>query len=209
MHDIDVLNAGVKSIFDFEKDDLVPHFIYCGYFYTGKGMKSKRFDRFKKILLKKMKSYGIQSATLTILNMMRFKLITKEKVAQLYEGKFKKSKGLKGSINDDLEAFFTKLQYTKKIKNKKVHSFLTPKLTDEEMKLVEERNELHIATYLNHYFGEQYDVDEEEMEKSESKSKYVYGGCWRDTIHLKHKKVVDTKMKICCCCCFICWWLLP
>jgi len=30
MIDLDIFDAGVKSIYDFGDDDLMPHFIYCG-----------------------------------------------------------------------------------------------------------------------------------------------------------------------------------
>ena len=31
--DLDIIDDGVKSISDFGKDDLMPHLIYCGYYY--------------------------------------------------------------------------------------------------------------------------------------------------------------------------------
>ena len=56
-----------------------------------------------------------------------------------------------------------------------------PKLTKEELKLVEEKNTEHMATYLHKLNA---DVDPEEMKKSDSKDKYVYGHCMRWTITL-------------------------
>ena len=55
-----------------------------------------------------------------------------------------------------------------------------PKLTNEELKLVQEGNEKHLKTYcfLNP------DVDDEEMNQSDSGSKYVHGRCRRWTIPL-------------------------
>ena len=119
--------------------------------------------------------------------MYRGKLITKEKMKQAYQGKWKfenTSDYVAVSINDDLESFFENLQNQKTIKNERVRSFFTPKLTDEEMKLVEERNELHLRTYENYYHGENPDVNDEEMKRSDSKSKYVQGLCARYTIQL-------------------------
>ena len=40
-------------------------------------------------------------------------------------------------------------------------------------------------TYSDYYFGVNPDVDVEEMKKSDSKSKYVHGICWRMKIPLK------------------------
>ena len=68
-------------------------------------------------------------------------------------------------------------------------SFFTPKLTNEEMKLVQEGNEKHLKTYLDYFDGKNPDVDVEEMKKSDSKSKYVGGGCWRVTIPLTFETI--------------------
>ena len=74
MIDLEIFDAGVKSISDFGKDDLMPHFIYCRrhYFYNE--------EKFKEIILTKMRKYGIQSSILTMLDVYRINLITKEKV---------------------------------------------------------------------------------------------------------------------------------
>ena len=60
---------------NFGNDELMPHFIYCGSYYFD----SPRDENFKKIILKKMKKFGIQSSMLTMLNMMRFNIVTEEK----------------------------------------------------------------------------------------------------------------------------------
>ena len=145
-----------------------------------------------------MRKYGIQSSILTMLHMMRWNLLTKEKVKKAYEGKLKNEvywDDYKGSINDDLERFFINLQNRKEVKYEWVRSFVTPKLTNEELNLVQEGNEEH----LNTYWFPNPDVDVEEMKKSDSKSKYVHGECWRATIPLrlattaKEKKLSDRK----------------
>ena len=70
-------------MFDFEANDMMPHFIYCSgnYFYDG--------EKLKEIILKKMREYGIQSSILTMLCMERRYLITKEKSKEAAEGKLK------------------------------------------------------------------------------------------------------------------------
>ena len=89
-----------------------------------------------------------------------------------------------GSINNDLERFLINLRNQKVVKEKIVWSFFTPKLTNEELKLVQEGNEEHLKTYEFHDIGLNPDVDVEEMKKSDSKSKYVHGWCRRRTIPL-------------------------
>ena len=184
MIDPEIFDAGFKSICDFGDDDLMPHFIYCGYHYLST---VELAEKLKEIILRKMRKYGIQSSILTVLWMTRWNLVTKEKVKKAAEGKLKDDedwKHYKGSINDDLERFFINLQDENEIKEEGVSSFFAPKLTNEEMKLVQERNQEHLNTYSRHIAGLNPDVDVEEMKQSNSKSKFVHGGCVRCTIPL-------------------------
>ena len=119
--------------------------------------------------------------------MRRLNLVTKEKVKKAAEGKLKTDsdwKDYEGSINDDLERFLINLQNQKEVKDEYVQSFFTPKLTNEELKLVQEGNEEDLKTYSDHFYGRNPDVDIEEMKKSDSNSKYVHGRCRRTTIPL-------------------------
>ena len=163
MNDMNIIDTGVKSSLDFGNDQLTPHFIYCGDYYRWTEEKRRRF---KEIFLAKVKRYGIQSSVLTALFMWRRNLVTKETVKKAYQGKLKNDEDWEGyerSIHDDLETFFINLQDRKKIQNEPVYSFFTPKLTEEELKLVEKRNEQHLSSYLYHYFGDNPDVDESSM----------------------------------------------
>ena len=122
-----------------------------------------------------------------MLRMERLKLVTKEKVKKAYKGELKNDedwKRYKGSINDDLERFLINLQNQKEVEDEYVQSFFTPKLTNEELKLVQEGNEEDLKTYSDHFYGRNPDVDIDEMKKSDSKSKYVHGRCRRTTIPL-------------------------
>ena len=184
INDLDIFDDGVKSIFDFGKNDLMAHFIYCGshYFY-----RKEQRQKLEKMILTKMKKYGIQSLVLTMLWMMRRNLVTKEKVKKA-AGKLKNEdlwKDCEGSINDDLERFFINLQNQKEVEYEGVFSFFTPKLTNEELKLVQEVDEDHLKTYSEYFYGRNPDVDVHEMKQSNSKSKYVLGRCFRWTIPLR------------------------
>ena len=183
MIDLEIFDGGVKSISDFGKDDLMPHFIYCGDYY----LYGEQIKKLKEIILTKMRKYGIQLSILTMLSMMRMNLVTKETVKKAYKGELKNEqdwRNYEGSINDDLERFLINLQYKKEIKQEWVLSFFTPKLTNEEFKFVQEGNEEHLKTYLVHFIGKNPDVDVEEMKKSDSNSKYVHGRCTRLTTSL-------------------------
>ena len=76
------------------------------------------------------------------------------------------------------------LQNQKEIREERVSSFFAPKLTNEELKLVQEGNEEHLETYYHHVIGKNPDVDVEEMNKSDSNSKYVHAVCQRFTMLL-------------------------
>ena len=164
-----------------------------------------------------MRKYEIQSSILTMLGMQRFNLVTKEKVKKVYDGKLKNDQQMrssevqrwmtystedyKGSINDDLEEFLINLRNQKEVKEEQVCSFFTPKLTNAELNLVQEGDEEHLMTYFDTFSGLNPDVDVEEMQKSDSKSKYVHASCWRLTIPLTTEirrledKVPDAKKR--------------
>ena len=159
----------------------MPHFIYC---YGDRIYGGILKEKFKEIILKKMREYGIPSSILTTLCMLRRYLITQEKSKEAAEGKLKNVDGwkdCKGSINDDLDSFVNNLQNSEEIDNEEVSSFFTSKLTKEELKLVEQKNKEHMMTYLNSLSA---DVGIEEMKKSDSKDKYVHTRCIRRTEYL-------------------------
>ena len=160
----------------------MPHFIYCGYHYNAVQKK------LNEMILTKMRKYEIQSSILTMLVMERWHLVTKEKVKRAAGGELKNEiwwSDYEGSINDDLEGFLINLKNQKEVKYEFVRSFFTPKLTNEELKLVLEGSEEHLNTYSDYSLGLNPDVDVEEMKKSDSKSKYVHARCWRITIPLR------------------------
>ena len=170
----------MKSLSEFESDDLMPLFIYCGVHYFTK------MDLLKHWLRKNMSKYGIKSSVVTMLHPLRWNLVTKEKAKAASEGKLineKEWKNKKLSVNDDLEVFLSILQ-NKEIKDEKTQSFLTEKLTNEELNLVKERNQDHLNSYMYHYFGRSADVSAKEMKKSNSTSKYVNASCCRVTFGL-------------------------
>ena len=176
---------------DFGTNDMMPHFIYCfGDDWFDEF--DKIFKRLKSIILKKMREYGIPSSILTFLIMARRNLITKEKAKEAAEGKLKNDpdwKNYKGSINDDLDSFVNNLQNSEEIDNEEVDSFHTPKLTKKELKLVEQKNKEHMRTYLwrlwpTHEKDKRAKKMVEELEKSDSKDKYVHSRCRRITINV-------------------------
>lgn len=137
------------------------------------------------MIMAKMRKYEIQTSILTMLGMMRWNLVTTEKVQNAAEGKLKNDidwKNYEGSINDDLEKFLIKIKNQRVKKEETAASFFTPKLTNEQLKLVQIRDEDHLKTYGDHSLhGFNPDVAIKEMKRSDSKSKYVHTNCRRST----------------------------
>ena len=139
-----------------------------------------------------MKIHKIESVILTIVNMRRKKLITKEKMETYCTGK-ESVNGSEDSVNDDLESFFQDIRDGKELTGRYgVWSYFLPKLTKEELKLVERRDQNFLETFSATLVGGTYDVadvDEAEMKSSELKSKFVYGLCSRVTLTIKNSSI--------------------
>ena len=188
------IDAGMKAMIDSGNDYLQPHFLYCkgDYFYGEE-------KTLKEIILAKISEHGIQSSIVTELKMIRKNLITKEIVDAAAEGKLKNKaewKPYKGSINDDLESFLTKLLHQKEIDDEMVESFFLPKLTKKELTLVGDKDKEYLTTYLLR--NPDVDVKEKRMLDSSYElnmgkekfrldfrvRKYVHFRCWRRTYKL-------------------------
>ena len=134
-------------------------------------------DRLRSFILEGMKKNKIKSVMVTSIFMERRKLITKEAMEKYCKGE----KRRKVSVNDDLESLFEVLQLGKEPDEESSFYFL-PKLTKEEMKLVE-RND---TNYLETFSSSNPDVKEAEMKLSESDSKFVRGYGDRRTITIEN-----------------------
>ena len=120
---------------------------------------------------------------LTKLEMCRSRLFTKERMEKYCSGQ----KWLKASVNDDLESCIDDIQqgradrdnwkYTNRV------SYFLPKLSEEELRLVERKNQDYLESFRVKWQNLTgfLDVSEAEMKLSESKSKFVKGYCRRQT----------------------------
>ena len=91
------------------------------------------------------------------------------------------------SVNDDIESLLEEIQNGKKSADAVrtyVRTYFLPKLTQEELKMVERKHENFMETFA--MLAEDVDVNEEEMKASESDSKYVYAEGIRITITIEN-----------------------
>ena len=116
---------------------------------------------------------------MTEINLSRFKIITKEAMEKYCKGE---DEFQKDSVNDDLESFFEDLRLGKE-PDDIGYTYFLPKLTKEEMKLVERKD----TSYLETFDMSNPDVPEDEMKLSESDSKFVLGLSLRNTFPIENK----------------------
>ena len=183
-----------------KNQDFITHFIFA----ISDG---NHIDRFVSIS-DGMKKYRIKTAIVTNISMCRHDLVTKETMVDFHKGKFKNvlnesSKFLRRemceSVNDDLGILLDEIQLGQ-VKASSVHTFCFRKLTDAEMRLLVLSDEDYLQSfifsrpYLNYLFGEsnileRVDVNKEEMELSESKSKFVRVNCKRYTDVIQNRPI--------------------
>ena len=125
----------------------------------------------------------------TMIRMERIKLITKEAMEKYTKGE----EARKDSVNDDLESLFEDLRLGKEPK-KKVYTYFLPKLTEEEMELVEQKD----TNYFQTFNWPNPDVPEAEMLLSESDSKFLqgWGGRKTFTIDLENEDAAPPNKKV-------------
>ena len=154
-------------------EELKIHFVYAGSYYF-----FYHEDKLRSIILNGMKKHKIKSVMVTRIYLWRYKLITKEKLERYCKGE----EWLKDSVNDDLESLFENIRLGKE-PDEYVRTYFLPKLTEEELELVERRDTSYLQTFN---LGNYADVDKTEMMLSESDSKYVRGYSRRRTFVIKN-----------------------
>ena len=115
----------------------------------------------------------------TMIQMERNKLITKESMKNFYKGKefYKKSR----SVNDDLEYLFNDIQFGFETTGV-CSTYFLPQLTNEQWELVAEKD----IKFFNTFKNSNPDVEKAEMEASESDSKFVFAGGYRKTFTIEN-----------------------
>ena len=133
----------------------------------------------------------MKSLMVTTFYMQRWQLITKEAMENYCKGG---NKYLKYSVNDDLESFLEDIRLGKE-PDGEVTTYFLPKLTYEELRMVEGKD----TSYLKTFGRSSPDVEEAKMKLSESDSKFVDGFCWRKTFTIENSSK-NSPFKISNCC---------
>ena len=134
-----MIDSALFKITKSEAKEPKIHFVYAGGYYGGYE------DTLRSLILIGMMKYKIKSVIVTIINMERTRLITKDKMESFCKGK----EYQKDSVNDDLESFLEDLRLGKE-PNEAVDTYFLPKLTEKEMELVEKKKEvIYIPSILD------------------------------------------------------------
>ena len=170
-----MIDSAFKKIVEDKAEDLETHFVYAGYHYN-----NIFADDLKSIILKGMKKYNFKMVMVTNIHLRRSRLITKERMENYCKGKeFRKV-----SVNDDMESLLLDLQLGSK-PDEEVLTYFLPKLTKEELKLVNNCS-VHNEFWKTFIWRDKADVNEDEMNASESKSKFVYAWGERSTFSIQN-----------------------
>ena len=114
----------------------------------------------------------------TSIYLNRYWLITKETMESYCKGEEIEQ----DSVNDDLESLFENIRLGKE-PDEAVDTYFLPKLTEEELELVERKDASFLKTFIK---SSNPDVNETDMMLSESDSKYIYHWSWRKTFVIKN-----------------------
>ena len=169
-----IIDSAIQKCVEKKAEVLEMHIIYAGSYYDVQGQTFKSFVSLEK--------HDLRSAIITQICMLRFFLITKEKMEEICLGKsdwggYQPGILPKESVNDDLESVFEKFQHGRELEQF-ADTYFLPKLTHEELELVEKTDQDYFRSF---YRFKNPDVKDEEMKSSESNSKYVFGYCGRWT----------------------------
>lgn len=194
------IGAGLEKAALTISDNYDMHLIFAGDFESS-------MNYLKAQMSKNLRDYRIQTVKVSHIYMQRYRLLTKEEMEMFYDGKHKiLSQILQQSVQDDLESFNNNCIHGR-FKEEKNRSFFFQRLTNEEMELVEKKDKQFFKSW-NAIHPTQPDVSDARMKMSESKSKYLYAQCLRQSFVINRSAddeispsccdIMLSKLKLCC-----------
>ena len=170
--------------FDFAFKNAIPkwiqennyHVIYAGFNFISQYGKPENMYL---VIYDIMKDLNLRSLTFTMIFMDRSHIVTKKVMKDYYKGQYQDMRGFdKLSVQDDLDDFYDQAK-TFHFVDSSAGMFFLPMLTDEELILLENKDENYLRLYADFHSGDNPDVDEADMIESQSKSKFAYCLCFR------------------------------
>lgn len=131
-----VIDSVFRKITENGAKELKIHLVYASRYYYWYDAKLRTS------ILKRMKKYNIKSVMVTIINMLRAKVITQEEMKRYCDGEYHR----KYSVNDDLESVYEDLRLGKEPGAGAAIYFL-PKLTDKELEMIERKDTTYFKTF--------------------------------------------------------------
>ena len=130
-----------QTLAENQTNNLRIHFVLASQYYYYNENKLRSF------ILAGLQKHKIRSAMVTIIGMWRLNLITKEAMESYCKGA---DSARKGSVNDDLDSFFEDLQLGKEPDDDYVQFYYLPKLTTEELRLVDNKDSNYRESFIFH-----------------------------------------------------------
>ena len=156
-------------------------------------------NKIKNLFKMEMKKRGIKQSMITFLFRWRYNCVTNEKNKEIYKqgGKVIGWNLVEKSIGDDLEDFLERIK-NKKVQKEEtgpdgygVETFHLAMLTPNEKRKLEIQDQQYKGTFLDGFGGLNPDVPKEEMDKSDSTSKYALSDCRRNTFIISSEAQED------------------
>ena len=172
-----ILDSAFKNAIPKWSPETDYHFIYAGFNFMTQYMKPEKMNS---VIVKCMENLKLNSLIFTAVVMVRSHIVTKKVMKEYYKGEFDNNDGFdKLSVQDDLDSFFDQASTFYFVNPSTAGMFFLPMLTDEELLLLENKDENYLKLYADYHYGENPDVDEADMIESQSKSKFAYCMCFR------------------------------
>ena len=119
---------------------------------------------------------------MTTLSMHRITLITSKREKEFHMGI--RYRYEKNSANEDLETFFKNVRHGNKL-DSNIHTYFLPKLTEEEMELIEKKDPKYLTTLRSPYPIKQVSVVD--VPTKNATPEYVECLCYRSTVAIENK----------------------
>ena len=190
-----LIDLAFRKISKNEDNELKAHLVYVGdynYWYYE--------DKLRSLIQYGMKKHKLTSVMVTKIYINKIELISKEETDNYYKGREYE----KDSVSDDIESLLKDLRLRKE-PDEEVGIHFLPKLTEEEMELVERKDTSYLQTFYNWKLrhispdvtGFQppcyRPLKEAKTKLSESDSKFVQGIGRRRTFTIKSSEVSSEK----------------